>query len=47
MQNGRLVAIIDFNMRDIWKTMPDSWTITTIRCNTAVLADTTLYTLLG
>ena len=24
IQNGRLVVIIDFNMRNIWQTLPDS-----------------------
>ena len=24
IQNGRLAAIIDLNMRDIWKTVPNS-----------------------
>ena len=28
IKNGRLVAIIDLNMRDIWKTVPVSSTIT-------------------
>ena len=28
IQNGRLSAIIDYNMHNIWKTVPDSWTIT-------------------
>ena len=27
-QNGRLSAITDFNKRDIWEAVPDSWTIT-------------------
>ena len=29
MQNGRLSAVINFNMPDIWQTVPYSWTITT------------------
>ena len=28
IQNGQLAAIIDFNMRNIGKTVPDMWTIT-------------------
>ena len=28
IQNGRLVAIIVFNMSNIWKMVPDSYTIT-------------------
>ena len=28
MQNGDYLTIIDFNMPDIWQTMPDSQTIT-------------------
>ena len=27
IQNGRLSAVINFTMPDIWQTVPDSWTI--------------------
>ena len=27
IQNGRLSAIINFNMPDIWQTVPDNYTI--------------------
>ena len=26
--HGQLAASIDFNMRNIWQTVPDGWTIT-------------------
>ena len=28
IQNDRPVAILDFNMRNNWKTLPERWTIT-------------------
>ena len=31
IQNGRLIAIINFNMPNIWQTVPNSYTITVER----------------
>ena len=42
IQNGQLSAIINFNMPDMWQTMPDSWTITikqNERCQAGVCSE--------